>query len=37
VEELINLQRDGSHAKVYQVREVRAILAKYELGDAEEA
>ena len=30
--ELINLQRDGSKAKVYQVRQVRAIFTKYALG-----
>jgi hypothetical protein len=32
VEEKINLQRDGSKAKVYQVRQVRYILLKYKLG-----
>lgn len=32
VEELINLQRDGKHAKVYQVRQVRAVLLRYRLG-----
>ena len=32
--EMINLQRDGSKAKTYQVRQVRAILLKYKLrGD----
>ena len=31
VEELINLQRDGDKAKVYQVRQVRAVLARYGL------
>ena len=30
--ERINLQRDGSHAKPYQVRQARAIIAKYKLG-----
>jgi hypothetical protein len=30
--EKINLQRDGSKAKVYQVRQVRAVLVKYRLG-----
>ncbi len=39
VEELINLQRDGDKAKVYQVRQVRAVLVRYGLttieGDAE--
>jgi hypothetical protein len=28
VPELINLQRDGSNAKVYQVRQVRALLLR---------
>lgn len=32
IEEKINLQREGSKAKVYQVRQVRAILLKYKLG-----
>ena len=32
VEEKINLQCDGSKAKVYQVRQVRAVLLKYRLG-----
>jgi hypothetical protein len=32
VEEKVNLQRDGSKAKVYQVRQVRRILLKYDLG-----
>ncbi len=31
--ELVNLQRDGSKAKVYQVRQVRAVLLKYRLAD----
>lgn len=35
--ELINLQRDGSKAKVYQVRQVRAVLLKYRLaGEGDE-
>lgn len=38
VDELINLQRDGDKAKVYQVRQVRAILLRYGLtGSAEES
>jgi hypothetical protein len=37
VEELINLQHDGSQAKVYQVKQVRAVLAKYGLGDEDDA
>lgn len=32
VEEKINLQRDGNKAKVYQVRQVRAVILKYQLG-----
>ena len=32
IEEKINLQREGSKAKVYQVRQVRAIILKYKLG-----
>jgi virulence-associated protein VapD len=30
--ELINLQREGSKAKTYQVRQVRAVLLKYRLA-----
>jgi hypothetical protein len=33
VEELINLQRDGNVAKVYQVRQVRAVIIRYRLGE----
>lgn len=32
VEEKINLQRDDGKAKVYQVRQVRAVILKYKLG-----
>jgi hypothetical protein len=32
VEELLNLQRDGQHAKPYQVRQVRGVLVRYRLG-----
>lgn len=32
VEEKINLQRDNSKAKPYQVRQVRVIILKYSLG-----
>jgi len=35
VEEKLNLQRDGNNAKAYQVRQVRAVLLKYKLGDRE--
>jgi predicted RNA binding protein YcfA (HicA-like mRNA interferase family) len=33
ITEQINLQRDGSKAKAYQVRQVRSLLWKYKLGD----
>jgi hypothetical protein len=33
VEEKINLQRDGNNAKPYQVKQVRAVILKYKLGD----
>jgi len=32
VEEKINLQREGSKAKVYQVRQVRATILRNKLG-----
>ena len=32
IEENINLQRDDSKAKAYQVRQVRAVILKYKLG-----
>ena len=31
IEEIINLQRDGSLAKAYQVRQVRSIMIRYQL------
>lgn len=34
VEERLNLQRDGRHAKPYQVKQVRAVVLRYRLGDA---
>jgi len=36
VEEKINLQREGSKAKPYQVRQVRSIIIKYNLAGGEE-
>ncbi len=36
IEEKINLQREGSKAKVYQVRQVRNIIHKYRLGEEEQ-
>jgi len=32
VEEILNLQPKGSHAKPYQVKQVRLVLIKYQLG-----
>ena len=32
VEEIINIQPDGSKAKVYQVKQVRGVILKYQLG-----
>jgi predicted RNA binding protein YcfA (HicA-like mRNA interferase family) len=31
VEELLNLQRDGKHAKPYQVRQVRMMVMRHHL------
>ena len=33
IEEKINLQRDDDKAKPYQVRQVRALILRYKLGD----
>lgn len=33
VTELINLQRDGSDAKPYQIRQIRRLIGKYRLGE----
>jgi hypothetical protein len=35
IEEKLNLQRDGSKAKPYQVRQVRFIIIKYHLAGEE--
>jgi len=32
IEEKINLQKDSSKAKPYQVRQVRSVITKYGLG-----
>ncbi len=37
VAEIVNLQPKGSKAKPYQVKQVRAILLKYKLGDIPDA
>ncbi len=31
--ERLNLQRDGKHAKPYQVKQVRDIIVRYRLGE----
>ena len=31
IEERVNLQREGAHAKAYQVKQVRAVILKYHL------
>lgn len=33
IDEILNLQPKGSKAKPYQVKQVRAILVKYRLGE----
>ncbi len=35
VRERLNLQRDGNHAKPYQVRQVRQIILRYQLEGGE--
>ncbi|MDB4567927.1 type II toxin-antitoxin system HicA family toxin, partial [Pseudomonadales bacterium] len=37
IDERINIQRDGSSAKPYQVRQIRTILVKYQFGDRHDA
>ena len=32
IRELLNIQTDGSHAKPYQVRQVRQVILQYGLG-----
>ena len=32
IEEILNLQPKGRHAKPYQVRQVRGVILKYHLG-----
>lgn len=36
IEERINLQREGRSAKPYQVRQVRAVILKYEFVESDE-
>jgi predicted RNA binding protein YcfA (HicA-like mRNA interferase family) len=35
VSEILNLQPSGSKAKPYQVRQVRQLITKYNLGEAD--
>jgi hypothetical protein len=35
VDEKTNLQREGSHAKPYEVRQVRAVILRYKLAGPE--
>ena len=35
IEEKLNLQRDDGKAKVYQVRQVRAVILRHRLGGQE--
>jgi hypothetical protein len=35
VEEILNLQPKGSKAKPYQVKQVRDLILKYELGEVD--
>lgn len=32
IEEILNLQPNGSRAKPYQVKQVRAVIVRYKLG-----
>jgi len=34
--EIINLQPDGSKAKAYQIKQIRDIMVKYQLGAEDE-
>jgi hypothetical protein len=33
IEEIINIQPKGKHAKAYQVKQIRNIILKYKLGE----
>jgi hypothetical protein len=35
VEEILNLQPIGAKAKAYQVKQVRAVIVKYKLGNTD--
>jgi len=36
IEEIINLQPDDSKAKAYQVKQIRDLMVKYQLGVEDE-
>jgi predicted RNA binding protein YcfA (HicA-like mRNA interferase family) len=36
IDEIMNLQPDGSKAKAYQVKQIRGIMVKYQLGVEDE-
>jgi hypothetical protein len=33
IEEIINVQPKGNHAKPYQVKQIRTVILKYKLGE----
>ncbi len=37
IEEILNLQPKGSQTKAYQVKQVRAVILKYQLGGQNDA
>jgi HicA toxin of bacterial toxin-antitoxin, len=36
IEEILNIQPKGGKAKAYQVRQVRAVILKYQLGNQDD-
>lgn len=37
IEEMINLQKDGRQANPYQVKQVRQLILRYNLGELDDA
>ncbi len=37
IEEILNLQPKGSQVKAYQVKQVRTVILKYQLGGQDDA
>ena len=35
IDEILNLQPEGTNAKPYQVKQIRSIILKYKLGEKE--